>query len=411
MKSFLRNIAIFKNKLTSLSDNEPVTKLALALIILLDIFILSIIFAGLADHTQQLTSPNDYFPYQCRQAFIDTDWTPANKVDKLQQLVLSDYNRYSYKHDSPFTPNRIRNMHPLCGQFYEQARLIAESETLKGLFVGRQQATKKKSQFVKQYDQENEVYDTKLLENIANRNTQELSSMKASLKSKAAQIDKLNGQIKGLEVKINNDSLVRDFWALARLGDGSRREDLIAELNRFERIYLFKEFMWQLLFLTPLLAIFCGWHTRSVKKSYNIQAMISAHLIVVACIPIVIKVAQLVLELIPHHFFKELFDLFERLHIIALWHYFVILLAVGIVLFFVFIIQKKIFNKARLYEKRLSKGICYACGKILPEQKSAACPFCGTKQLRKCMGCGADTYITGVHCTYCGEEQTTHPSL
>ena len=73
MRSFLKKIVGFKNKLTRLNDDEPVTMLALAIIILLDVFILSIIFGGLDDHTDQLTSPADYFPYQCRQVFITKD--------------------------------------------------------------------------------------------------------------------------------------------------------------------------------------------------------------------------------------------------------------------------------------------------------------------------------------------------
>jgi len=284
--------------------------------------------------------------------------------------------------------------------------LIAENASLKGLFVERQRADKNKGQLVKQYDRENEVYDTKLLEDIASRNTRELSSMEASLRGKAAQIDKLNAQIEDLDASINRDPLVQEFWALAWSDGGSRRESLIADLNRFERIYLFRELLWQLLFLVPLLAIFCAWHARSVARSRAIQGLISAHLIVVAAIPIVIKIGDVVRELIPYHFLKELFDLLERLHIIALWHYLVIVLAVAVALFAVFIIQKKLFNKARLHERRLSMGACHACGKKLPEKQSGACPFCGEKQLRRCTGCGAETYMTGAYCVHCGQEQT-----
>ena len=181
MRSFLTRITQFRSKLTQLNDEEPVTKLALAVIILLDVFILSVLFGGLQDHTRQLVSPDEYLSLQCRQVFIDKDWTPANKMAKVQQLVLTDYSRYSYKHDSLFEASRLRKMHPLCGEFYEQARLIAEHGALKDLFVNRQQTAKKKGQLVKQYDSRNEVYDTKLLENIADKSSRELSSMAASL--------------------------------------------------------------------------------------------------------------------------------------------------------------------------------------------------------------------------------------
>jgi len=410
MRSFLKKLAGFKNKLTRLNDNEPITKLALAIIVLLDIFILSIIFGGLDDHTDQLTSPSEYFPHECRQVFITKDWTQANKTARLQELVLTDYNNYSYRHDSSFEKSTIAKMHLLCGGFYEKIRSIENDGVLKALFINRQQAAKKKGQLVKQYDKENEVYDTKLLENIANKNSAELSSMANSTKSKGKEIDRLNSQIQDLNGKINSNPLVMEFWALARPGDAVRRDGLVSDLKRFERVYLFRELMWQLLFLLPLLVIFCVWHAKSIKKTRMVQGFISAHLVVVASIPIVFKVIETVLELIPFHFFKDLFELLERLHIIALWHYGVIIVSIGVALLCVYIIQKKTFNKKRLYEKRLAKGICYSCGKTLPE-KAAVCPFCGVKQLRKCSGCHADTHINGKFCINCGQEQTAQPPL
>ena len=409
MRSFFKKITGFKNTLTRLNDQEPMTKLALAIIILLDIFILSIIFGGLDDHTDQLTSPDEYFPHQCRQVFITEDWTQANKTAKLQQLVLTDYNNYSYRHDSPFERSKIAKMHPLCSEFYEKIRLVAGNGALKDLFIKRQQAVKKKDELVKQYDKENEVYDTKLLENIAGKDSGELSSMANSMKAKGREIDRLKAQIEDLNGRINSDALVKDFWDLSRPGDAARRESLVGDLNRFEKIYLFRKLLWQLLFLLPLLVVFCLWHAKSIKKTRNIQSLISAHLIVVVSIPILLKVVEVVLELIPFHFFKDLFEVLERLHSIALWHYFVIILAIGVALFCVFIIQKKIFSQESLYKKRLSKGACYSCGKALPEKKAAACPFCGAKQLRKCVGCDTDTYITGKFCTNCGQEQTAQP--
>jgi len=406
MKSLLKKIVLLKSKLTRISDDEPVAALALSAIILLDIFILFAIFGGLEDHTRQLTSPDEYVPYQCREAFIEKDWIQSGKMAKLQQLVLTDYNRYSYKHDSPFKASRIRKMHPLCTQLHEQARMIADNDALKDLFVTRQQTVKKKDQLVRQYDRENEVYDTKLLEKIADESDSELSTMAASLKKKAAEIDRLNARITNLDAGINGNPLVEVFWALTRPEDGSHRERLIADLNRFERIYLLREIMWQMLFLLPLLAVFYVWHAVSVKRARRIQVLLSAHLIVIASIPIVIKIGEVVLELIPYHFFKELFDLLEQLHIIALWHYFVIIASVGVAAFCIFIIQKRLFSKARLNEKRLSKGACHSCGITLPGKTPAACPFCGEKQLQKCTECGGDTYIAGMFCIHCGRQQS-----
>lgn len=405
MKSLLGKIAGFRSKLTRFSDQDPISKLVLAIIISLDIFILSVIFDGLEDHTNQLTSSAEYFPHPCRRVFISKDWTQTNKIAKLQQLVLIDYNSYSYRHDSPFENSKIANMHPLCGELYKKIRLISENDALKELFVDRQQAVKKKDQLLNSYKEGKEVHETKLLENIAGKDSSELSSIAGFMEATGEEIDKLNARINDLNGKISSDPLVKDFFTIARPGDAKHRADLISDLNRFEKIYLFKELLWQLLFLLPLLFVFGLWHAKSARKGYNIRSLISAHLLVVVSIPILLKIAEVVLELIPDHFFKDLFKLLERLHVIALWHYFVITVAIGTGIFCVFIIREKLFSKEHLHQKRLSKGACCSCGRKLPGRTTPACPFCGTKQLRKCTGCGNSTYVNVKFCANCGLEQ------
>ena len=107
--------------------------------------------------------------------------------------------------------------------------------------------------------------------------------------------------------------------------------------------------------------------------------------------------------LIPFHFFKDLFKLLKVLHIIAIWHYIVIFIAIGVAMLFVCLIQKKLFSKERLHQKRLMKGGCYFCGKTLPK-KVDICPFCGTNQLKKCEHCNADTFVGGEYCVHCGKK-------
>ncbi|RKX41426.1 MAG: hypothetical protein DRP64_11330, partial [Verrucomicrobia bacterium] len=88
--------AAFRSRLITMGNEEPLNKLSLATIILLDIFILTVLFQGLEDHTQQLTSPREYMPHTVRQVFIDQTWTPSTRIAKLQELILSDRNNYSF---------------------------------------------------------------------------------------------------------------------------------------------------------------------------------------------------------------------------------------------------------------------------------------------------------------------------
>jgi hypothetical protein len=407
MKPFWTGISAFKKKLTRLDDQEPVSGLALAVIILLDIFVLSVIFGGLDKHAQQLTSPSEYFPYACRNVFLQDDWTQANKIENLQRLILIDYNNYSYLHESPFELVKLRRMHPLCRKFYENLRAIADKDALKSLFVDRQRAEKRYKQLSKQYARESNVYNTALLERMAGEDSPKKKNIATSVKAQGVEINRLKAQIQKLNEEINANPLVKEFWQLARPEDETQREKLIGDLNRFERFYLFRQFFWKILFLLPLFAIFFFWHKRSITKDRRVRGLLSAHLLVVASIPILLEMLHLILELIPTHFFKELFKWMERLHLVALWYYLSIILAVAGGLFLIFIIQKKIFTQKRLHQKRLTKGMCPFCGKKLPDSRATACPFCGEALFRECGKCQKPTYLVAPFCIHCGEKNSS----
>jgi RNA polymerase subunit RPABC4/transcription elongation factor Spt4 len=124
---------------------------------------------------------------------------------------------------------------------------------------------------------------------------------------------------------------------------------------------------------------------------------------VISAIPILLKILEVVLDLIPRHFFKKFFEILNALHIIAIWHYIVIIASIGFALLAIYIIQKKIFNKRRLQIKRLTKGLCYHCGKKLPPGVDI-CPYCGTNQQKNCPSCNHLTFVAGEFCTSCGKE-------
>ncbi len=408
MTQIKEKIITFKNRLLTINDEEPLSKLSLFVIIALDIFILFVVFQGLDDHTQQLTSPYEYCPYQCREVLIKQKWTEASRMAKLQKLVLSDYNNYSYRYNSQFEKSRIERMHPICKQFFLKINAIAKDKDLLKLFKKHQKIIEEKRQFTSKFKQAKDVYDTSLLENIAEQNADKttLPSIASSMKYKAQQIEGFNLQISNIEKKINAHNLVKDLWDFIASIDTSQRDQLKKDIRKFAFWYPLKELAWQFLFLLPLFAIFYVWNIRSVKKDNKLQVLISSHLIVIASIPILFRIIDVVLELIPRHFFKNLFKLLKSLHIIALWHYVLIVASILFALFAIYIIQKKIFNKRRLQLKRLMKGACYHCGKKLPDG-STACPFCGVMQYKSCSGCESNTFVGGDYCISCGKSVTT----
>ncbi len=395
-----------KDRLTCIGNSEPLNQFSLTVILLLDLFILSVIFQGLNDHTRQITSPNDYFPYECQSIFIKQDWSQENFLSKLQPLVLSSHNNYSYRKNNLLEHSKTDVMHPECEQFFTKIKQMAANQTLKLLFIDRQDTLKRKKQLTQTLQKTKEAYDTSLLETIADPDTNrnDLPAIKANITANTAGIEHMTEQLHDIENQLNSDPLVVELRKTLNPDVASRQES-VEDFKRFEKIYPLKELGWQLLFLLPLFALFYFWSSRSVRKNNRVQTLIASHLLVVATLPILLKVGNLVLDLIPHHLLKNLFELLESLHVIALWHYAVILMAIAAGLFSIFIIQKKVFNQKKIQQKRLMKGACYHCGKHLPAD-SNMCPFCGKGQFINCHQCLKPTHVSGDYCKNCGANTT-----
>lgn len=321
--------------------------------------------------------------------------------------MLSDYHNYSYQYTSRFEPSRIKKMHPVCQAFYLQLDALAKDKNILKLFKNRGQLEEKKNQFTSGFKQSKDVYDTSLLENIADEDMGEstLPSISDNMKGKGRQIENLNLQILNIEEQLNAHDKIKDLWVFIETNKSIRRDQLVKDLKESEFWYPFKELLWQQLFLLPLFIVFYLWNVRSVRKDAKLQILISAHLIVISAIPIFLKILEVVLDLIPRHFFKKFFEILNALHIIAIWHYIVIIASIGFALLAIYIIQKKIFNKRRLQIKRLAKGLCFHCGKKL-SPNAGRCPFCGTDQHMNCPSCDHSTFVAGEFCTSCGKSIT-----
>ena len=135
--NFIRGALAFKGRLTRFNEEEPLGKLSLIIVILLDIFLLSVVFVGLDAHTSQLSSVHEYFPWECRQVLIENQWSNANKLDRLQNIVLNDYNNY-LRRDSFFDENKLGKMHPDCKEYFQSIKAIAENQSIKNMNIDSQ---------------------------------------------------------------------------------------------------------------------------------------------------------------------------------------------------------------------------------------------------------------------------------
>jgi hypothetical protein len=400
MKKLKQRIVEFKTRLTSVSKEEPLNKLSLTTIIILDLFILTLVFTGLDEHTQQLTTAAEYMPPAAQSIFINQAWSSANRISELQPLILSDRNNYNYRYESPFEERKTKLMHPSGRMFYQQVKELSQDKELRALFLSRQNSVEEREKTEDAFDQAKKSYDTQLLENIANAAAGAANATSTTARQYAQKIDKLTGEIRAIEQKINAQPGIQKLWVLITPDDLARGK-IVSDYKHFQFWFPLKELGWQLIFLLPIFGIFYAWSVRSVKNDNSIQTLIASHLLVIASLPIILKVIELVVEIIPKHFFKKLFNILQTLHLMALWHYFVIFAAIIIGLSLVYFIQRKVFNKQKMMQKRLMKGACTICNKKLPPG-ATFCPFCGAGQRTVCAACGKETPVGGSHCILCG---------
>ncbi len=393
-----KKVDTFKNRLFRISDKEPLSKLALCVIIALDILILCVVFQGLNDHTAQLTSPHEYIPSECRNVFIQRTWSEANRMEKLRYLVLKDHTNYSYCHNSIFETSRLEQMHPVSRAFYQKIKKIADDSDLATLFKSYQQNVDHLNQYRRSFKQSNQAYNATLI-NTENQ----MTSTKTHMVNEAKKIESLNVTISELEKRINSNPLVKNVWNDISSDDvyEANRAVLIKDLKKFEFWYPLKTFAWQGLFLLPLAFIFYFWNIKSITRDNVLRILISSHLLVIVSIPILFRIIDIVIALIPNHLFRNIFKFLNYFHIIGLWHYALIGISTGMAILAIYIIQRKIYNLRRLEMRRLMKGECFRCGKKTPPD-SVHCPFCGIHQYEKCASCDNTSFAAADFCTTCG---------
>ena len=359
-----RKFDVVRNRLTRIHNTEPLGFISLALIIFLDLFILSNLFQGLENQTRPLTSPDEYVPYVCRSILIEEDWVEENKVGVLASIVLYDY-RSTYYID-PLSGK----LHPVCKDLMELLEKIKKDTALINLF--------------KQYDSIGKNYN----------------SFDLHEKSVNAQADQYLKEMSAVANQINGNEVVKQFWSLIQ--DKSKlSQTLISDLRRANFIYPIKKLAVEFLFLMPMLVIVLMWNAYALKRDKSLQVLISSHLTVVTFIPVFFELCSAIYDIIPKHLLKRLFDLLEQFNLIAIWHYLISFLAVGVTLLLIYFFQTKLFDKKRLMIKRLSKSQCVSCSKRLYSDV-LFCPFCGEDQYRPCPRCRRETYVGAECCINCG---------
>jgi hypothetical protein len=402
MSGLIRNkLRAVKLGLTTL-DSQPIGKAALAVVLLLDLFILISIFEGLADHTRQLTSPAEYIPQHCRDVVIDEDWNESNRLVRTARIVSKFRGSYVRIHER----DRLKPEHPVCAPISALIRSLEDdrklSAELSEFLRLRTQAIQVKSEL----ERVTGAYNTSLLEVIAAQGGADDST--ASLKTRVSKttetLDSLVQQERVLASSLVQHPKLAGLFEVIESSSDADRRSLLEDLRSRNFWHPVKRLGMEMLFLLPLVAGFYFWNSKSIAAGRPFQSLVSSHLLVVVFIPVIFKIAELVYNVIPKKLLRHVIEFLESMKLVAIWHYLLMVLGIVAALLLIYFLQKKLFSREKLVVKRITKGQCQDCGAHLPPG-SSACPICGFNQYRQCSHCNKATYIHGKYCKECGAEE------
>jgi len=397
MQLLSRAAARTRQQLTHL-DSQPLGRAVLVVVLLLDLFILMSIFDGLAAHTRQLTAPDEYIPHTCRSMVIDQAWSAGSRLERLSPLVAAG-------NASPTPPRDVSaEHHPLCTPYLDLLKRIQADKALARQFEAHQKLEREVREQQLGIDRLKGAYDTSLLERMAGDAPGQtpVDASRAEFRTRTAALDTLKAQAAGLARELDAHPDIQALWAVLDRPSEADRQQLRDDLQRLNFWFPVKQLGMQLLFLLPLFLIFYTWNSASLRAGRGLQALVSAHLLVVSFIPILCKLIEALYRIIPRRLLTALFEFLEAFRLVAIWHYLVMAAVIAAALVVIHLFQRKLFSRERLLERRIARGECQGCGKHLPAD-SSACPFCGYAQFHSCSSCQGLMHRHARFCRHCGE--------
>ena len=380
-------------------DRQPLGRAALMIVLLLDAFILSSIFDGLERHTAQLAQPHEIVPESCRQIVLDERWNPSNRLERLAAIAAT-------QDQNPYSAQRKKRLarHPVCEPLIAALDAVSQDRELRPVFADIRKIREHSGDLRTQIERLKGSYDTALLEAIArpgetHANAEALGN---DLRTRTDTLNVLTQKLAGLEAAAQDNRRVQKLWLELDAVSESARQRLRADLWRLDFWYPVKRLGMEMIFLLPLLGLFYAWNLASIRNSRPVQTLVSSHLLVIAVIPVLCKIIQLVYDILPRKFLHSLVVFLESLKLIAVWHYLAMALAIAATLALIYVVQNKLFSREKLLARRISRGLCQDCGRPLAPG-SAACPLCGFVQFKPCPHCGKPAHVFGSYCADCGK--------
>lgn len=393
-------------------NNEPINKVSLIVIILIDIFILINVFSGIDDISKWYISPSQAYPcypqWQNNHSEVNQE-TNSNKDYEIIRLSLSSRtnNQPSFQQTyQQAEEGHLGKVSEICLQYGEYKDKINNSEN-RQIIKTIEEKKEQISKLEKANDKIREQYDSTLLEKIA-RQPQEQSINLVGAEKAKQKLEQNQSNISTLQKEISNlkNQLVAKPESIDLISFVKDEEKFKAMEKGYKQLsfwYPSIQITFQSLFLLPLILVAMTIHNFAQRKGYGLIALISWHLLVIFFIPLILKIFEF---LQIGFLFEWLLDLISILFggLVFLISYVYILLipliGFGIIKFF----QRFIFNAKIQAAKRFQKSCCIKCAQKIRFNDSY-CPHCGFYQYLECENCHHLTYKNLPYCRNCGYSQ------
>ena len=389
-------------------NNEPVNRASLAVIILIDLFILFNVFSGLSDISRWPLSPDQAYPCHGPWAGYRAQTEGDRNYDSLRTAIrFEDEPEFSWATQyRTMAEGHLGEVSPLCLDYAATADGLDTPENRQILASLDQVQTS-----ITTLEQENQTirsqYDSTLLEQIAGQpqeqsiNQVEAAQARVTLDRNNASLNQLKQQQSDLQTQLAQTQASQQFLAL--LNNDAQFQPLDRQFQRASFWYPTVQLLFQSLFLLPLVGLAWAVYRFAERRGYGLVALQSWHLLVIFCIPLVIKLFEVLqfgalfvwLSQIIVTLLGGLLFLINYLYILL-----VPLIGYGMIKFF----QKVVLNPRLQVAGRVQNQKCIRCAKKL-RRGDAHCPHCGYHQDVACHHCHQPTYKYLPYCRHCGTAQ------
>ncbi|MGD1902591.1 MAG: zinc ribbon domain-containing protein [Geitlerinemataceae cyanobacterium] len=396
-------------------DDEPLNRVSITIILLIDLFILANVFSGLNDISSWHLAPNEAHP--CHQ-----NWREYRRADSANSTDSAD-NSNALDRDfaavrraadldrAPFAEqyapsDRLGRVSSICLQYAEVGDAVRTTDNTATLTeIGDKEleveTLRRESATIR------EQYDSSLLEEIANQPRDrsivdvDAADAKQTLDRNDAQIARLEAEIADLKSALIARPESRAFLELLN------RQPTFTQVDRGYRRATFWypsiQLSLQALFLLPLLFVAYVVHQQAQRARHGTIALMSWHLLIIFSIPLVFKLFEFLQIGAVFSLFADLVRvLFGSLLFLVSYIYIFLIPIVGFGLIKLF--QRFVFNPKRQARNRIQRSRCIQCAAKLPAN-ATYCPHCGYGQYRECPSCHALTHKYLPYCETCGAAQ------